>query len=116
MPRIQTKFGYVKKKLEEKTTTEKLKVKIFTQYTKTSHKPVKLLTSVVETEAMSAAFLRPCFVPQSNKETFQRNSLELIRFFQNTRENTRFGMKNLKTTTLAVNLPTPLLGNRVIST
>lgn len=55
---------------------------------------------------MSAAFLRPCHVLQSNKETFQRNSLELIRSFQNTRENTRFGMKNLKTTTLAVNLPT----------
>ena len=47
------------KNLEEKTTTEKLTKRIFTQSTKTSHKPVKLRTSVVKTEAMSAAFLRP---------------------------------------------------------
>ena len=34
-------------------------MKIFTRYTQTSHKPVKLLTSVLETEAISVAFLRP---------------------------------------------------------
>ena len=45
--------------------------------------------------------------PQSDMESFQRNSLELIRSCQNTRNS--FWNKNLDTTTCTVNLPTALL-------